>query len=252
MKAFSVIGTKETGKTTTIEHLIGELKKRRYSIGSIKDIHYEKFAIDTEGTNTHRHRLAGSELVTARGYYETDILFQEKLKIEDILRFYEQDYVIMEGVTDYNIPLILCLKEGKDIRDYKGKEYFKRIFAVSGVVADGKKEIEGLPVIDATGQASELVDLIEEKVYSLLPDFPPDCCDACGYSCRELGERILKGRSRRKDCILDRSDIKLEIDGKKIEIVPFVQDLLRDTLLALVSNLKGYKKEKSIKLTIGD
>ena len=36
-------------------------------MGSVKDIHFEAFAIDTPGTNTYRHRQAGAELVTARG-----------------------------------------------------------------------------------------------------------------------------------------------------------------------------------------
>lgn len=251
MKAFSVIGTKETGKTTTIEYLIKELKRRRYSIGSIKDIHYDKFAIDTEGTNTHRHKKAGSELVTARGYRETDILFPRQLDIETILGFYDHDFVIMEGVTDYNVPMVLCLKEKQGLKDYKDQKYFSRIFAVSGVVASTEAEVGGIRAIDATKDISGLADLIEQKVYDVLPDFPPDCCDACGHSCRELGARILKGLSVREDCVIKDSDIKLEIDGKEIEIVPFVQDLLRDTLLGVVGNLKGYKKGKSIKITIG-
>jgi len=75
-----------TGKTTTIENVINELKKRRYSVGSVKEIHYEDFAIDKEGTNTYRHSQAGAELVTARGYNETDILYKERLSLQKILR----------------------------------------------------------------------------------------------------------------------------------------------------------------------
>ena len=37
--------------------------------------------------------MAGSQLVTARGMYETDILFQEKLDMDEILKFYNHDYV---------------------------------------------------------------------------------------------------------------------------------------------------------------
>jgi len=106
MRAFSVIGITKTGKTTTIENIIRELKKRNYSVGSIKEIHFDSFAIDITGTNTDRHRQAGSELVTARGYHETDIMFPSKLSVKEILRYYDQDYVIMEGVKDYNIPKI--------------------------------------------------------------------------------------------------------------------------------------------------
>ena len=87
MKVFSVVGITQSGKTTTIENIIKELRGRGYSVGSVKEIHFEEFAIDTEGTNTFRHKEAGSQLVTARGNYETDMLFQEKLHIDRLLSF---------------------------------------------------------------------------------------------------------------------------------------------------------------------
>ena len=92
MKVISICGISDSGKTTTAEHIIKELRRRGYSVGSVKEIHYDQFKMDTEGSNTDRHRRAGSQLVTARGKYETDILFQEKLPIRDILSFYDFDY----------------------------------------------------------------------------------------------------------------------------------------------------------------
>lgn len=68
MRIFSVSGISKSGKTTTIEEIIKELRRRRYTVGSIKDIHFEAFAIDGPSTNTARHRRAGSELVTAWGW----------------------------------------------------------------------------------------------------------------------------------------------------------------------------------------
>jgi molybdopterin-guanine dinucleotide biosynthesis protein B len=253
MKAFSVIGITKSGKTTTIENIIREIKRRGFSVGSIKEIHYEDFAMDTEGTNTYRHREAGSELVTARGYEETDILYQEKLPVEDILRHYTQDYVVMEGVTDYNAPIILCVHDEAGINKHKDKDYFNRVFMISGVAANLKEEtFEGLPVINSESNIRHMVDIIIEKVFDTLPDFSPECCSACGFSCRELCARILKGQSERQDCKIEEAKILLSVDGKKINMVGFVQDILRDTIKALVGNLRGYKKGKKIEITIND
>jgi molybdopterin-guanine dinucleotide biosynthesis protein B len=253
MKSLSVIGVTKSGKTTTIENIIKELKRRRFSVGSIKEIHYEKFAIDTEGTNTDRHMKAGAEVVTARGNNETDILYPVQLSVEDILRFYVQDYVVMEGVKDYNVPIILCAHSIEEIKDHKGKDYFKRVFLISGVVANSGTDIfEGIPVINSQIDITKLVDLIVEKVFDILPDFSPNCCSACGYDCRELCARILKGKSKRSDCRISESSILLSIDGKKVGMVPFVQGFLKDTIKALVSNLKGYKKGKKIEIIIND
>jgi molybdopterin-guanine dinucleotide biosynthesis protein B len=251
MKAFSVIGTTRSGKTTTIENIIKEIKRRRFSAGSIKEIHFEGFAIDTRGTNTYRHRAAGAELVTARGYEETDILYQEKLPVEDILKHYTQDYVIMEGVTGFNAPVILCAHDAADIEKHKDKEYFDRVFMISGVAANSKdRTLNGIPVVNSGDDIVRMVDIITEKVFEIMPDFPPECCSACGFSCRELCARILKGDSKRSDCRIGGAGILLSIDGKNINMVPFVQKILTDSIMALVGNLRGYRKGKKIEIII--
>ena len=247
MKIFSVIGYTLSGKTTTIENIIKELKKRKYSVGSIKDIHFEKFKIDKEGTNTYRHGEAGSEIVTARGYYETDILFPHKLSIEEILEFYSQDFVIMEGVTDYNLPLILCAQNEAEIKERLND----KVFAISGRISNSINEYKKIPVINAVEDTVRLVDFIEEKVYEKLPDYPPECCSKCGYDCRTLGTRILQGLSKREDCVVLERNITLKIDGKIVGMVPFVQDILYDVVEGVVKNLHGYRKGKIIEIKIG-
>ena len=87
MKVLSVYGYTGSGKTSTIEQIIGELIRRGYSVGSIKDIHFESFAIDTVGSNTDRHRKAGAELVTARGIHETDVLFPKDFPLNKYFVF---------------------------------------------------------------------------------------------------------------------------------------------------------------------
>lgn len=247
MRVFSVFGITQSGKTTTIENIIRELRKRRYSVGSVKEIHFEKFAIDKEGTNTYRHRMAGSELVTARGYKETDILFQRMLSMDEILRFYHHDFVVLEGVTDCNVPKILTAHNIAEVDE----RLDDTVFAISGRIANDLKEYRGIPVINPIEDTERLVDLVEQKVYERLPDFPPECCRACGYSCRELGIRILKGQSRREDCILSKSNIKLLVDGREIDMVPFVQKILFNAVEGVVKELEGYKKGAKVEIRIG-
>ncbi|HSH35467.1 molybdopterin-guanine dinucleotide biosynthesis protein B [Schnuerera sp.] len=246
MKVFSVVGITESGKTTTIENIIKELRRRRYSVGSVKEIHFEQFAIDTEGSNTYRHKEAGSQLVTARGYYETDILFQEKLSIDNILKFYDHDFVVLEGVTDANVPKIITAHNEKEVLE----RLDDMVFAISGKLSNTLEEFEDLPVINTINNVERLVDLIEEKVYDKLPDFPEECCDKCGYNCRQLGAMILKGQAKREDCILKDSKVKLQIDGKDIDIVPFVQNILSNAVLGVVKELEGYQKGREITIKI--
>lgn len=246
MRAISVIGTSKTGKTTTIEKIIQELNNRGYSVGTIKEIHFHAFKMDIEGTNTDRHKKAGATLVTARGDNETDILFQEKISINKILSVYNQDFVIMEGVRDAPVPKIITASSVEAIED----RFDDTVFAISGVVSEEIREYKGLPAINALTNIKELVDLIEKKSFKLLPDMKDECCKACGYTCTELCGRILKGLSKREDCVLSRSEIQLKIGGEDVTMVPFVQKILQNTVEALVKELDGYREDGDIQICI--
>lgn len=238
MKVFSVYGITKSGKTTTIENIIKELKRRSYSVGSVKEIHYEKFAIDVEGTNTDRHRKAGSELVTARGYYETDIMFQRKLDVDEILQFYHQDYVVLEGVTDTEVPKILCASSPEEIHS----KIDDTVFAISGVISNEIKEYGGLPVINAVEDIKAMVDLVEEKVFEKLPNLGDECCGLCGKTCRQMVVDILKGRAKREDCRVAGGSVEVTINGRSLVMVPFVQNMIESVIRAMISQLKGYEK----------
>lgn len=159
MKVISVVGITQSGKTTTIENIIGELKRRKYRVGSVKEIHFEDFQIDTDGSNTDRHKKAGSELVTARGYYETDILFQEKLSMEKILAFYDHDFVILEGVSESEFPKIITAHDLEGIE----VKLDETAFAISGRISAEISDYKGLPAINSLTNIEALVDLIEDK-----------------------------------------------------------------------------------------
>lgn len=160
MKIFSIIGVSQSGKTTTIEAVVAELKGRGYSVGSVKDIHFADFALDQEGTNTYRHRVAGAQLVTARGLQETDVMYQKRLSLREILAFYDHDYVVLEGTYDFKGPGIISACAEQEIDD----RWRENIFAVTGQISNRLNEYRGLPVINATRQAALLVDHIEKSV----------------------------------------------------------------------------------------
>ncbi len=248
MRAFSVVGVSKTGKTTTIEHAITELKRRRYSVGSIKDIHFEDFAIDTEGTNTDRHHRAGAQLVTARGLQETDVLFKRRLPVAEILRFYCHDFVVMEGVEDFHLPKIVCAHDEATLQE----KLDETVFAVSGRISEKIDRFGDLPVINAVTEAGRLVDLIEETVFTPLPNLPVECCGECGFSCRQMTARILRGEAEAADCPVQTQDqVQLRIGGKPVDMVPFVQRILKNAVEGVAAELDGYVPGAEISVTIG-
>jgi len=247
MKVFGVCGIKQSGKTTTIEKLVAELCRRGYRVGSVKDIHFEGFAIDTPQSNTDRHRKAGAGLVTARGMHETDLLFPKQLSMEEILDFYEKDYdyVVIEGMADF--PTIVAAHNEEDLV----QKFNDFTFCVSGRIAANLTEFRGVPAVNALTDAEALTDLVEQKVYNRLPSFSSDCCTACGMTCEQFGKAVLHGKARRDGCVAEKG-VSLTVGGKHVSMVPFVQAVLKNAVLGVVSELKGYAPGEEIQIIVGE
>ncbi|QRN84727.1 molybdopterin-guanine dinucleotide biosynthesis protein MobB [Clostridia bacterium] len=247
MKILSIFGVTQSGKTTTVEGIIRELTKRRYRVDSVKEIHFEEFKIDLEGSNTDRHKKAGAEIVTARGFFETDVLYNGKLPMEKIFRMYDSDYLICEGVTDANVQKIICAHSTQEVDERLDDS----VIALAGRLGNTMTEYRGLPVFNVEQDLEKLVDFIEEKIVEKLPDFPEDCCDACGHGgCRGLLAAINRGEAKRGECILDKKAVRLYVDGQEIEMVPFVQRIVRNSVLSSVSELDGYRKNGKIEVVL--
>ena len=61
----AIVGKKKSGKTTLIERLVAELVRRGRRVGTIKHGHH--FDLDAEGTDSWRHRAAGSTRTVLAG-----------------------------------------------------------------------------------------------------------------------------------------------------------------------------------------
>ncbi len=248
MRAISICGLSKSGKTTATCKIVEKLVAMGYTVGTVKDIHFEAFTLDGDETkNTYKHRASGSSLVTARGLYETDIMFQEKKDIYEILENYNQDFVIMEGVRDCNVPMIVTGKNAEEVE----VKMDKRCVAITGVIANsGIDKLFGIDVINTLTETEKLVQVVLEKAMTPLPNFDEKCCGSCGFSCKELTERVINGESSYDDCVLKNSKITLEVGGKNIEMVPFVQSILKNSVVGVCSLLKGVDTEKDIVIKI--
>ena len=244
MKVFTVTGLSGSGKTTVIENIIRELVRRGYTVGTVKEIHNEAFRMDTEGKNTYRHRMAGADTVTARAYHETDILMKGHADIYELLKLYKEDYVILEGVSDANVMEIAVSKEDGS------PAISGRTFCVSGRYANRHTEYMGLPVINAVTDTARLVDLLEKLTLPLVPDVDVECCGECGTDCKSLLAEYVKEGKGIERCKVLRNNIKLTVNGKPVQMVPFVQNILKNAVLAVVSELKGYEKNAKIKVEL--
>lgn len=246
MKVISVVGTSKTGKTTTVKNIIAELTARGYSVGSVKEIHYDEFAIDTEGKNTFIHKMAGANPVTALANRETDIMFCKKLDPYKLLSYYDNDYVILEGVRNINVPYIVTAKTTDDL------VYLPHTFAICGVISNTDYVDEIYPVINATteGGTKTLVDLIEKITPPLMCNFDKECCSKCGKNCSELLDEIIRGEAKFTDCALNSARVSISVGGKELSLVDFVANTVYNVTVGMVKELKGYDSDGEIVIKI--
>ncbi len=241
MKVFSVAGYSKTGKTTVATRLISMLKEENKHVSAIKDIHFEDFTMERAGSNTHKMQLAGAESVFARGLKETYLIKPERMELTEMISMLNSEWLIIEGMKNEALPKIITADNTNQLQELVDDN----VIAISGKISNDLKEYQGLPVINCLVNPDQLLKIVKNKVFEVLPLAKKKCCSNCGLSCYEMVGAILQGKKNRSDCIVtQKQNITLKIDGNSIYMVPFVRNILFDLIHAFIKNLKGYKKGK--------
>lgn len=228
MKIVSIVGKKNTGKTSLTVKVIGELTKRGYNVASIKHSHHS-IEMDKENTDTWKHKQAGANLVVGVG----STTFFNARKEHDLNRilyllkhFDDFDFVIVEGYKSYNYPKIITSPEVRD--EYTIKE-------VNSFTIDD----EGV---------SELADLIEQKGHDIVDTL---FAKNCGFNNGEaIASEIRKGNLSMSD--IDETHSYLSIDEHVVGLNRFVSDYLKQNVIGVINtlNIKDYDVEKIGKIEL--
>jgi len=103
MKVLGVVGHSDAGKTTLVERLVAELDGR---VGTVK--HGHGFDVDTEGTDTARHRGAGA--ATTYGVADDEwFATGEAMTLDGALAALAptHDYAVVEGYSEATVPQVV-------------------------------------------------------------------------------------------------------------------------------------------------
>ncbi|HVO83435.1 MAG TPA: molybdopterin-guanine dinucleotide biosynthesis protein B [Syntrophobacteria bacterium] len=209
----SIVGTSKVGKTTFLEKLIPELRRRGYRIGTIKHDVHDSFALDQEGKDTWRHRQAGAQTVAISSPSRVGLTKQvrEEMSLDELaaLYFRDEDLVLTEGYKGGNKPKIeICRKEQQTQPICSEKDGL--VAVVSDFSTGG--EVPCLPL----GDVGRVADFVEE--------------------------RFLKGRSEPR--------LVVRLDGKKLPMKSFVKDFVVGGILGMISTLRGYGEPSRVDITI--
>ncbi len=248
----AVLGRKDSGKTLVIENLVRGLKERGFQVATAKHVNLEGFSLDEEGRDTWRHAVAGANPVICVSDVETAILIRdgmEKFSLDGLFRFMPGvDIVLLEGFSklvleNEEVGKIFCVRDQEEYEGYREGVKGETLAFCS------RQPLKG-PILRITEDWKPLFKRVlnfierERRISEILDALAGLDCGKCGYkTCRELAVSIHMGKARLRDCLplklKSRLETRITVNGVEIPIQPFVSKIVRNSILGMVSSLKG-------------
>jgi molybdopterin-guanine dinucleotide biosynthesis protein B len=207
----SIVGKSGVGKTTVMEKLIAELKKRGYRVATLKhNVH--GFDIDLEGKDTWRYAQAGSDTVAISSSHKIAIIRKvgHDHTLAELNRFIGTDFdiILAEGFKQDKAPKI------EVHRQELGAELLCNKEELLAIATDERLEIDvpQYTLEDARG----IADLIEKRFFD-----------------------------REQEDI-----VALYVNEEPIPLNTFVKSVISKTVLGMVSALKKVAQATSVDLSI--
>ena len=212
MRTVAVVGLSGSGKTRLVVRLVGELKRRGLRVGAVKRCPHG-FSLDTAGKDTDAFSRAGADGVAMVSPDGWAALGRDPAA--DAARL---------GARAFPSVHVLVVEGGKAVPGIRKIEVLRA--GVSGAPASRPGELLAL-VADVPLPGNPAV-----------PVFGPD-------ETAPLCDLIL---ALEED---DMANITLEVDGREVNLNPFVRTIFERTVLGMVTSLSGIDPEpKRISLVI--
>ncbi len=209
----SIVGYKKSGKTTLVEQIIPLLKSKGYKFGVLK-FTGEGLPEEGEGKDTAKFRAAGAEMVGLCG--------------EDHFSLYKSGghpALPLDRLASFFFPEAdLILTEG-----FKKQPFPKIALLSEGQEEDLLAEVQGV-ILATVGPRAVRDDL---------PHFQPGEAERIVTF---LEQRFLKERNEPR--------IRVWLDGKRIPMKDFVQDIVIQGIMGMLGTLKGYLPARRVDITL--
>jgi len=207
-----IVGASNVGKTTFLEKLIPALVRRGYRVGTVKhDVH--GFQMDREGKDTWRHAQAGAQTIA----------ISSPMRVASI-RSVPEELPLEEVVSRYFWDEDIVLAEGFKRSSFPKIELFR-------------PEIEPRPLCSPS---DNLIALVSDAAVEM--DVPRFAFSDVDGLTDFLQSRYLESRKRPR--------VLVQLDGKKLPMKDFVQDFIAGGVLGMVSQLRGWKRPRQLRVTI--
>lgn len=231
MKAVSITGFKNSGKTGLTLLLASALEQQGARVAVIKRVHH---SLDKPGTDTAR-LCAPGRTVVGLSETETAIFWGEERPLEQVLPLLDVDIVLLEGAKNRHwLPRILCLRDASEA---------EALHAGLAFASFGVCPAPELPHFDEKS-IHQLARLTLEKAFAL----PGLDCHACAAGaedgCLGLARAIVRGGATVGECTSLHSAVRLRVNGQAVALNPFTAGILGGAVRGMLHELKGISPGK--------
>ena len=232
MKGVSIVGFKQSGKTTALGMLADVLESRGLRLGIAKFTHHK---LDMPGTDT-AWLMKPERTVVGLGAEEAALFWSHKRHLPDLLPLMPADMLLIEGGKRLGwLPRILCLKEAGDA---------SALMPELALATYGEISLPSLPHFTPESLDS-LADLITKRAFVL----PGLDCGECGFTgCAGLAARIVAGNAGVKDCKASASPLEITVNGQPIALNPFTTSIILGSVRGMLATLKGYAPGNEVEM----
>ena len=211
MRIISIVGKSDSGKTTLLEGLIAELKRRGHRVAVIKHSG-EDFEFDKAGKDSWRFSKAGSDVSAISSTHQMAVIKQMEHdpNLQELSHFiaWDCDIVLTEGFKHNSFPKI-----------------------------EVHRKEQGSDLVIAPEQLLAVVT--DEPLAVDVPQFSRDEVEKIA----SLIENTLLAQQKA-------DDFDLFINGVNTPTSPSFRDLLTRTLIAMVSGLNGTDQVKNLNISL--
>jgi molybdopterin-guanine dinucleotide biosynthesis protein B len=250
----AVIGLKDSGKTAIVEALVSELVKKGLKPATAKHVGKKGFSMDTEGKDSWRHSAAGANPVMVFSDVEMILKIKDGIQrlsldaISNLAQDYGAEALVLEGFSsltleDKSVGKVICPRSKEEYENYKARArgqvlVYCSINSLKPPVLNIKNSLPAIVERTATWVENR------KKILDILRQLPSLDCGKCGKNtCEGLAQAIFEGKAAVDDCVplrlKSKIKAKITVDGSNVPIQPFVAEIVRKSVLGMVSTLKG-------------